>query len=352
MSESLRNRDGALIDNWYIACLSRELSSSQPLHRILYDQPFVLYRDKESEAVCFPDVCLHRNAQLSRGVVIDGCIACPYHGWTYDSSGTVIDVPSEGPEGKKPHTHLQLKKIPVVEQDGCVWIWLGDSEPKTALLPFRFPHQNDPGWHHYFMITDFDNEVTHLAENFVDVPHTVYVHSKWFRTVQDSRVPIKVDVENGSVLVTYDHAQDKIGFAKWVLNPKGEPTTHTDRFILPNITRVDYGFGSKNGFIIISQITPVSTLKCRVYTAIIYHVGVLGLPMKPFLRYYTRQVIEQDVRIMAIQGENLKRNIQGDFRGTDADVVHTAIERLRDWARQGKAEAFTEKKSLEKVIWI
>ncbi len=31
------------------------------------------------------------------------------------------------------------------------------------------------------MITDFPNEVTNLAENFMDVPHTVYVHRGWFR---------------------------------------------------------------------------------------------------------------------------------------------------------------------------
>ena len=70
--------------------------------------------------------------------------------------------------------------------------------------------------------------------------------------------------------------------------------SHTDRFILPNITKVDYDFGSSNSFIIISQITPVSTLHCRVYTAIIYRVGILTKPLEPFFRFYTRRVIEQE----------------------------------------------------------
>ena len=202
------------------------------------------------------------------------------------------------------------------------------------------------------MITDFANEVTHLAENFMDVPHTVFVHSAWFRNAASKSVPISVVTRDGSVLVTYRQPQDEIGFTSRILNPTGEPMTHTDHFILPNLTRVDYDFGSSRSFIIISQCTPVSTLKSRVYTAIIYRLGAFTFPLKPFFRFYTRRVIEQDVVIMANQGSSFRHDPECRFNATDADVVHTAIERLRELGAAGDPRALTHAEELEKEIWI
>ena len=96
MLPTLKDRDGKLIENWYIACLSKELPRERPIQRTVYDLPFVLFRDEKGQPVCLPDRCLHRHARLSKGVVIEGHIACPYHGWMYNSSGQVTHVPSEG----------------------------------------------------------------------------------------------------------------------------------------------------------------------------------------------------------------------------------------------------------------
>ena len=86
---------------------------------------------------------------------------------------------------------------------------MGRGAPKTEKPPFRFPHFEDRKWSHYFMKTNFENEVTHLAENFVDVPHTVFVHKGWFRNKADKKVPIKVESNDSSVLVTYDQKNAK-----------------------------------------------------------------------------------------------------------------------------------------------
>jgi phenylpropionate dioxygenase-like ring-hydroxylating dioxygenase large terminal subunit len=352
----LRSRDAALVNNWYVACLSRELKRDKTLRRVIYDRGYVLFRDRNGDVACLPDRCLHRAALLSEGKVKNGDLACPYHGWVYNPDGRVVRVPSEGPDSK-PSGRLCHKKVPAVEQDGAVWIWTGEGEPRESVPPFRFPfagpeHRKD-GWGHYFMITDFENEVTHLAENFMDVPHTVFVHAGWFRDAASSKVPITVETADGSVLVTYRQPDDKIGFTQKLLNPKGEPMLHTDRYIVPNITRVDYHFGSTSSFLITSQCTPVSRLKSRVYTAITFRLGWLTRPLTPFLRFYTRQVIEQDVRIMANQGRSFEEDMDPPFRSTDADVVHIAIERLRELCRQGKLdEARAFRQTVEKTIWV
>jgi phenylpropionate dioxygenase-like ring-hydroxylating dioxygenase large terminal subunit len=352
----LRQRDGALRENWYIACLSSELPKGRPLARTVYDLPLVLWRDASGRAACLLDRCLHRHSRLSEGVVLDGQLGCPYHGWVYDRDGAVVCVPSAGDSGCPAGlAGARVRRYPVVEQDDCVWVWLGDGAPLDETPPYRFPHYKTPGWASYFMVTDFAGEVTNLVENFMDVPHTVFVHRGWFRRPRRRPVEIRVEHDAKEVLVTYVDHGDSIGFTGRVLNPKGEPVTHTDLFVMPNITRVDYHFGSKSSFVISSQCTPVSTLSSRVYTEITYRLGALTVPTLPFFKFYTRRVIQQDVEIMAVQARSLRVDPRPAFHHTDADSLHQAIEALREratrepWQRGRDAGA---RASVTHKIWV
>ena len=238
MAESdLLKRDGELINNWYIACLSSELGTT-PFECIIYDTKLVLFRDKKNIATCLINKCLHRNSELSRGKVVDGQLECPYHGWAYNSEGIVTSIPSEGPDLL--HGKRCLKSFKTVEQEGVVWVWMGDPSKLNDKLPWKFPHstgEDSLGWTHYYMVTDFSNEVTNLVENFMDVPHTVFVHKGWFRNRSLQKVPITVETKNGGVMVTYHQKKDNIGvLIKPLLNPKNNPMIHTDHFVFPNIT--------------------------------------------------------------------------------------------------------------------
>jgi phenylpropionate dioxygenase-like ring-hydroxylating dioxygenase large terminal subunit len=220
-----------------------------------------------------------------------------------------------------------------LERDGLVWVYMGDPE-RLRGEPFRMPYYRGNGWRAYYMTTYFRNSVTNLAENFMDVPHTVFVHRGWFRSRKKIAGEASVRRTDHSVEVTYLH-RDDIGFAAWALNPDRLPMVHTDKFYLPNITRVDYQWGEQRNFVISSQITPIAELESMVYTCIAFRFGWLNAAVEPFFRWYTRQVIEQDVRIMANQARNLGR-YPAQFSGTPADVVHEFIESLRDHAAAGE----------------
>ena len=349
---SLAERDGELINNWYIACTSKELKSGKLYRSVIYDIPLLLHRDG-NKVICLEDRCLHRHAPLSEGTIVDGDIMCPYHGWTFNKEGVLINIPSEGSDFVKGKAKRCIRRFHVVEQDECIWVWMGTGDPESNVPSWRFPYMDEDGWTHYFMITDFDNEVTHLAENFMDVPHTVYVHKGWFRNKSFKKVPMKVETFDGSVLVTYDQPDDGIGvLIKPILNPKNEPMEHTDHFFFPNITRVDYRFGENYQYVINSQCTPVSTMKSRVYTYIAYKLPFVGKMLKPFIHFYTRQVIEQDVDIMEMQSRNLKLDNKENFQSTPADELHVQIERLRKMGRMGNNELWKIKKEVLTDIWI
>jgi phenylpropionate dioxygenase-like ring-hydroxylating dioxygenase large terminal subunit len=91
-------RCGALKDFWYVACTSEELGAKKPIARTILGVPIALFRAAGGAPAALRDRCLHRNAQISRGDVLDGGrLGCPYHGWTYDGSGRCVEIPSLGP---------------------------------------------------------------------------------------------------------------------------------------------------------------------------------------------------------------------------------------------------------------
>lgn len=93
-------------------------------------------------------------------------------------------------------------------------------------------------------------------------------------------------------------------------------------------------------------------MKTRVYTYIAYKIPVIGKIIKPFIHYYTRQVIEQDVWIMDVQGRNLNPNLPNTFQSTPADEPHLQIERLRNLGMKGDEKVYTAEKKVEAIIWI
>lgn len=334
---TMRWTSGTLHEHWYIAALSSEVTARRPLGRRVMEEPIVLWRDRDGCATAMTDRCLHRNARLSEGALFDGTIGCPYHGWTYDAAGVCVHVPSEGPGSCT--LRRQLQSFPVRERDGFVWVYLGTPQRAGEREPFRFPPVG-PGWSSYVMVTRFDGDVTDLVENFMDVPHTAFVHRGWFRKGCEGRsAAALVERTADAVHVTYERPDDAVGFARWILNPDGAAVVHTDRFFMPNCTRVDYRWGERRHLVITSQITPVTADTTVVYTAITFTFGSLTRLARLVLPAYTRIVINQDVRILANQTANLRRFGDRRFHGTEADTVHEAIEALRAHALAGDAGA-------------
>lgn len=325
---------GLLTEYWYVVAVSHEIKPGEPVKRQVFEKPIVLWREKDGGLTALLDRCCHRNAPLSEGKVVNGCIVCPYHGWTFNSEGQCVKIPSEGPHPER-LPKQRVEHFPVCERHGLIWVWMGESKMPDKEL-FDMPIIKKGGWRYYYMITKFNNNVTDLVENFMDVPHTVYVHKGWFRDQKQLRVPMYVERTDDSVLVTYDQQDDAIGAFSRMINPKKLPMVHTDKFYMPNITRVDYVFGEEErGFIITSTCTPVAPFETMVYTLISYKFGWLNALARLFLPWYTRRVIDQDVWIMDVHGKNIQTFKGTDYHSTQADTLHLYIESLRNWAESG-----------------
>jgi phenylpropionate dioxygenase-like ring-hydroxylating dioxygenase large terminal subunit len=340
-------------DFWYIAAESGELKANRVLGRRILDEWIALFRDANGKAVALEDRCLHRCARLSRGRVTVGRLQCAYHGWTYDGRGAVVYVPSEGPDGPK-STYCRARSFQVREQDDYVYVRLMDRTPGTeaaGVEPFKIPFYKTNGWAAIRLRNRFQNNVTNCAENFVDIPHTVFVHPKIFRVSRQEKFTARVKRAGGSVIVSYHNERANLGIFSWFLNPGGREITHTDSFHMPNVTSVDYIFGENRRFIITSQSIPATEEETLVYTDLTYNYGVWNAIARPVIRRQAQMIINQDVAILADQMETIKK-YGARFCNTEADVIHTLIESIRKELSKGSDPRLLPEREHEIVFWV
>ena len=319
----------AFHDYWYIVAESRELTPGSVISRCVLDEWLVCYRGADGTPALLRDRCLHRGGRLSDGTVRQGALRCPYHGWTYDGAGTVISVPSMSePPG------LCNPPYPMAERDGYVYVRL-NRQAATDILPFAMPHYQEPGWKHLRLQNRFASNVANCVENFIDIPHTAFVHAGIFRRSSGERIEATVAREGGAVHVSYRNERGNLGRFQWFLNPHGEPVAHTDSFYTPNVTSVRYELARGWVFVITSQAVPVSDSETLVYTDLTYRFGPFTSLAAWFVRRHGQRIIDQDIEILGRQMEVI-RKYGGGFTDTPADLIHRYVDSLRKAVAQGE----------------
>jgi phenylpropionate dioxygenase-like ring-hydroxylating dioxygenase large terminal subunit len=315
---------------WYIVAESRELTSDRVLARQVLDERLACFRAADGRPAILRDRCLHRNVPLSAGVVQRGLLACAYHGWTYDGFGRVVAIPSAAPD---PHRVHCSQPYPVIEQDGFIYVRLR-RDAASEILPFPMPHYGQSGWMNLRLQNRFANNVANCVENFIDIPHTAFVHRGIFRSAFGQRVFATVKRSQGTVCVTYRNERSNLGTYRWLLNPRGREIRHTDSFFAPNVTSVVYEIGAKV-FIITSQAIPIGDYEALVYTDLTFRFGAWNALAAPFVRRHGQRIIDQDLEILALQGQNIAR-YGAAFEDTPADLIHRMVDSIREAIARGE----------------
>lgn len=316
-------------DYWYIVAESRELRPGRALGRCVLDEWLACFRDARGHAVVLRDRCLHRSGRLSTGTVRAGRLVCPYHGWEYDAEGNVVAVPSAPAMAK-----LCNPAYPVLERDGYVYVRLNRDAP-PGIMPFRMPHYEQAGWKHVRLQNRFDNTVANCVENFIDIPHTAFVHRGIFRHSRGERIRASITRENASMHVRYRNERANLGSFGWLLNPRGAPIGHTDSFHAPNVTCVRYELPRGWVYVITSQSVPMSERQTLVYTDLTYRFAPLTAAAAWFVRRQAQRVIDQDIDILERQMQVIGKYGPA-FVDTPADAIHRCVDSLREAIAQGR----------------
>ena len=123
--------------------------------------------------ICVADAfCPHLGARLSPdtgGVVKDGNLVCPFHGFTYVVTRACVSTPNSSPASA-----CRLNLFPVEEVNGFVSAWFDTADRKK---PFRLLVVSEEGWTHtsthVYRIRSHPQEST---ENTIDLNHLSFLH--------------------------------------------------------------------------------------------------------------------------------------------------------------------------------
>lgn len=333
-------------DAWYVVCEAAELGS-KPLQRTLFGTPLALFRGAGGEPVALVDRCAHRNVPISGGRVVHGEIECPYHGWRFDNAGACRAVPALIAEatgkGRK------IPKHATRERQGMVWVYgIADAEPTTE--PYVVPHLADARYGVVRYAQDFEGTLHAVAENILDVPHTAFLHRGLFRgSGKRNKIQAVVTRDATSVEAEYIGEPRPSGIAGRILAPQGGTVKHYDRFLLPSIAQVEYGLGDTSHIVITNLLTPIDETHTAMHSIITFRLplasGVVGRILTPL----AKRIVGQDVDILRLQSENIRRFGGERFVSTDVDLLGGHILRLLKQAERGEAGSAAGK---TETVWL
>jgi phenylpropionate dioxygenase-like ring-hydroxylating dioxygenase large terminal subunit len=324
-----------LPDHWYVACRTGDLGS-RPVRREILGQPLVLFRTPDGRPHAFLDRCAHRNVPLSGGRMVGDRLECPYHGWQYDPDGVCRHVPSlvGDPEGR-------ARRVPAyatTEEQGYVWVFPSGDDPRGR-RPFSITGPGAPG------VTVVRRELVlgcsafQALENFLDVPHTAFLHRGLFRGGRSRELEVVVRRTHLGVEAEYLGEPRPEGIAARILAPRGGELVHFDRFHLPAISEVEYRLGERTHLVTTSLLTPESTFVTRLHAVIAYQVPFPGWLVRPFLGPVAGRILDQDVKMLEQQRQAVERFGREQYVHTEVDVLGPHIWYLMRQAQRGHLDS-------------
>lgn len=111
---------------WQVA-LSSDIAMGEVIPVHVLERDIVLWRDSMGHLHGTSAHCGHLGAHLGYGgEVVGDTLRCPFHGWRYDETGKVVEIPGVTERLK---TRACLALFRVTERFGAVFLWNGPSEP-------------------------------------------------------------------------------------------------------------------------------------------------------------------------------------------------------------------------------
>lgn len=247
MEISDSNQSNWLADAWYVAAMSEEIERG-PLGRQICGERIVFFRTRVGDLSALEDFCPHRGAPLSLGTVDGDRLVCGYHGLAVGCTGKVASMP-----GQRVGGFPAVRRFPVAERYGFIWVWPGDPDlANTATLP-DFPWFDDAEWCYAGGRYHIKADYRLMIDNLMDLTHETYVHHTSIGQREIDESPVKTTVE-GAEVVTKRLMENIVAAPFWqmALRTCGLPDDvnvdrwQISRFSLPSHVMLEAGVAVEN----------------------------------------------------------------------------------------------------------
>lgn len=295
---------GFLADVWWFAALASDLKRGKLARQEMLGQPVLLGRGRTSEIFALRDICPHRAAPLSAGRLqreASGAetVECPYHGWRFTADGACAAIPSLTEGQAFDISRIRVRRYPVAESQGLVFIWIGEGEPDHPPPVFPGVVGGRP------KIVDrmvFDAHIDHAVVGLMDPAHGPFVHQQWWwrsKASQHTKEKRFEPREAGFAMVRHPPSRNSRAYR--VLG--GQPLTEIT-FRLPGLRWEHVTVGPRQ-VLSLTCLTPISETRTQV-TQLGWSDHPAFLFLKPAIAAGARTFLRQDGDMVRLQNQGLK----------------------------------------------
>lgn len=289
---------------WHPVAVARELTEENPTRFVrILGEDLVLFRDRSENVGLLADHCSHRGASLLYGRVEERGISCAYHGWLYDTKGTVLECPAE-PAGSNFHLTVKHTAYPVQRFLGLYWAYLGPLP--TPVLPKYDVWVREDGIQKISVYPRLDASWLNAMENSVDPAHLQILHQEFIGRGS----PAASTTRGFSDLVaTFEFYEAPYGIIKKRTYTNGKVDEHP--LIFPNIlrqgnaTQIRVPMDDAHTNIFFVNFLPVPPNGYNREDPEVIYVAPFKEPVEqlhPFTRFKLDNVLSQDHMVWETQG--------------------------------------------------
>lgn len=107
---------------WYVVADVDEVPGPDLVAFNAFGRDLVMGRDDDGAVRVTQDLCPHVGGLFSQGGrIIDGCIVCPFHGWTFGPDGVCVEIPAGDPIPERARVRVWAAR----EREGRIEVFHG-----------------------------------------------------------------------------------------------------------------------------------------------------------------------------------------------------------------------------------
>ena len=289
---------------WYYALPSDHVKKGKTVSRQLLGDLILIGRKSDGSIFAMRDICPHQGAPLSFGTFDGNEVACPFHGWKFDSDGVCTDIPALCSDQQVNICKIKTRSYLCQEADGNIWLYYGEPRadmpeiPRTQGLDPHFKYDQTVA--RVIVPTHMDYAVVAL----IDPAHVPYVHkSWWWRNDKALREKKKRYVPAGTGWTMVKHQPSK---GSLIFKLLGDFLETEIAFRLPSCRTEYIQLFGRPGVASMTTVTPIDENNCELN-----HTSYWTLPgfkwlLKPFVDALAGEFLGQDLRIAQRQQIGLK----------------------------------------------
>ena len=327
--------------------------AGKPLGRRICDEPMVFYRGEDGRVAALEDFCPHRGAPLSLGFVETACWSAATTAWRWARRSHPRDARPAGPR-------LPLRRFPVQERHGFVWVWPGAEEQADAALIPRLEWAESPDWAYGGGLYHIHCDYRLMIDNLMDLTHETYVHASSIGQKEIDEAAPTTRVE-GDEVITSRHMQNVMAPPFWRMALRGNGLAddvavdrwQICRFTPPSHVLIEVGVAHaghggyqapaerKAASIVVDFITPESATSIWYFWGMARNFQAHDQALTESIREGQGKIFGEDLEMLESQQRNLLRHPRRDLLKLNIDAggvqARRIIERLLADERQAAA---------------